>query len=254
MPLIDPTLIPSRVLSLKHVDELNALYDRLEMRKVEKIVIPEKPSGFRPSNLVRVYCQSHLRRCLVLARSAYGLFFIENGLVSLMAVRAIYETVAVFCAFEQQFLQLAKTGTIQAIHDFPQNKAYATRSKKMIEKHGAQVTATNIQTDVAKLKPVRTKVEEEYDFLSEHTHPAGFGTILYFAEKLKTEDTYVFHDGGPEPEADLQWIMVGIKLLEGFEKALDRAARFVPMDLNGARAVGAAASGIASRVRGTVVT
>ncbi len=85
MPLIDPTLIPARVLSRKHVDELNALYDRLEARKVEKIVVPEKPSGFRPSNLACVYCQSHLRRCLVLARSAYGLFFIENGLDFIMA-------------------------------------------------------------------------------------------------------------------------------------------------------------------------
>lgn len=228
MPLIDPTLIPARVLSRKHVNELNALYDRLEARKVEKIVVPEKPSGFRPSNLVRVFCQSHLRRCLVLARSAYGLFFIENSLVSLIAIRAIYETVAVFCAFERQFLQLVKAGTIQEVHDFAQNKAYATRSKKMIEKHGAQVTATNIQTDVAKLKPIRRKVEEEYDFLSEHIHAASFGTILYFAEKLKTEDAYVFHDGGPEPEADLQWILVGIKLLEGFEKALDRVEAALP--------------------------
>ena len=98
----------------------------------------------------------------------------------------------------------------------------------MIEKHGAQVTATNIQTDVAKLKPIRRKVEEEYDFLSEHTHAASFGTILYFAEKLKIEGAYVFHDGGPEPEADLQWILVGIKLLEGFVKALDRVEAALP--------------------------
>jgi hypothetical protein len=228
MPLIDPALIPARVLSRKRVDELNALYDRLEARRVDKIIVPESPSGFRPSNLVRVYSQSHLRRCLVLARSAYGLFFIENGLVSLMAVRAIYETVAVFCAFERQFLRLVKTGTTKEIFEFAQNKAHATRSKKMIDKHGAQVTATNIQTDVAKLKPFRSKVEEEYDFLSDHTHPAGFGTILYFAEKEKAEDAYVFSDGGPDPAADLQWIMVSIKLLEGFEKALDRVEAVLP--------------------------
>ena len=91
-----------------------------------------------------------------------------------------------------------------------------------------QTTATNIQTDVAKLKPIRAKVEEEYDFLSEHTHPAGFGTVLYFAERQKTEDAYIFDDGGPDPEADLQWIMVGIKLLEGFEEALKRIEAALP--------------------------
>jgi hypothetical protein len=228
MALIDPTLVLPKVLSRRWIDKLNALYDRLEARKVAKIAVPEAPSGFRASNLVRVYCQSHLRRCLVLARSAYGLFFLENGLVSLICVRGIYETVAVFSAFEQQFLQLTKTGTIQQIHDFAQNKAYATRSKKMIARHGPQVTATNIQTDIKKLEPVRAKVEEEYDFLSEHTHPAGFGTILYFAEKLKDEDVYVFNDGGPDPEADLQWILIGIKLLEEFEKAYDRVEGALP--------------------------
>jgi hypothetical protein len=228
MPLIDPKLIPARVLSRGSLDKLNALYDRLEARKVDKIVIPEKPSGFRPSNLIRVYCQSHLRRCLVLARSGYGLFFIENGLVSLMCVRAIYETVAVFTSFERQFLQLVKSGSIQEIHDFAQSKAYATRNKKMIALHGAQVTAVNILTDIKKLASVRSKVEEEYDFISDHVHPAGFGTVLYFGDKLKDEDAYEFHDGGPDPEADLQWILISIKLLEEFEKALDRVEAALP--------------------------
>jgi hypothetical protein len=56
--------------------------------------MPEPGSGFRASNVIRTYCQAHLRHCLVLAESAYDLFFTENGLVSLMCVRAIYETVA----------------------------------------------------------------------------------------------------------------------------------------------------------------
>jgi hypothetical protein len=222
MPLIDPKLIPAEVLRRTNVDRLNALYDRLEARKVDKIVIPEPPSGFRPSNLIRVYCQAHLRRCLVLARSGYGLFFLEDGLVSLMCARAIYESVAVFSAFERQFLPLLETGTIPEILEFALNKAHATRTKKMIEQHGEQVKAVNIVTDIAKLAKDRPKIEEEYDFLSDHVHPAGFGTMLYFAEKSKTEDAYVFSDGGPDPAADLKWVLVSIRMLEEFEKSLDR--------------------------------
>ena len=228
MHLIDPALIPAKILSRKSIDDLNTLYDRLEARKVDKIIVPEKPSGFRPSNLVRIYCQAHLRRCLVLARSAYGLFFLENGLVSLMAVRAIYETVAVFCSFERQFLRLAAKGTLQEIYDFAQNKAYATRHQKMIDKHGEQVRATNIETDIAKLKSVRPKIKEEYSFLSDHTHAAGFGTVLYFGERLDGKDATIFHDAGPDPEADLQWILIGIKLFEEFEKAYDRIEAALP--------------------------
>ncbi len=228
MPLINAALIPGDVFPRKAIDDLNALYDRLEARKVEKIVLPESASGFLTSNLIRVYCQANLRRCLVLARSSYGLFFIENGLVSLMAARAIYETVAVYLEFERQFAAIVKTGTLQEIMEFAQKKAFATRSEKMISKHGEHLKARNIQTDIQKLTSVRTKAEEEWSFLSEHTHPAGFGTLLYFAEKLKDEDAYIFQDGGPDPHADLQWVLVSIKLLEEFEKALDRIEVALP--------------------------
>lgn len=228
MPLIDASLVPREVFPRKAIDDLNALYDRVEARKVEKIVLPESQSGFRTSNLIRVYCQANLRRCLVLASSSYGLFFIENGLVSLMAARAIYETVAVFLEFERQLAAIVKTGTLQEIMKFVQKKAFATRSAKMIAKHGEHLKARNIQTDIQKLTSVRKKAEEEWSFLSEHTHPAGFGTLLYFAEKLKDEDAYIFQDGGPDPHADLQWILVSIKLLEEFEKALDRIEAALP--------------------------
>ena len=109
MALIDPTLVLPKVLSRRWINKLNALYDRLEARKVAKIAVPRgavRIPGEQPC--AEFYCQSHLRRCLVLARSAYGLFFLENGLVSLICVRGIYETVAVFSAFEQQFLQLTR--------------------------------------------------------------------------------------------------------------------------------------------------
>ena len=228
MHFIDPALIPPKVLTRKSIDDLNALYKRLEARRVSKITIPEPPSGFRPSNLVRIYSQSHLRRCLVLARSAYGLFFLENSLVSLISVRAIYETVAVYCSFERQFLRLLANGTLQEIYDFAQNKAHATRHKKMIDQHGVQVRATNVETEITKLKSVRGKIEEEYSFLSDHTHPAGFGTVLYFAGRLAGEDAAIFHDAGPEPDADLQWVLIGIKLLEEFEKSYDRVEAALP--------------------------
>jgi hypothetical protein len=55
MPLIDAALIPGDVFPRKAIDDLNALYDRLEARKIDKIVLPESPSGFRTSNLIRVY-------------------------------------------------------------------------------------------------------------------------------------------------------------------------------------------------------
>jgi len=70
----------------------------------------------------------------------------------------------------------------------------------------------------------------EYDFLSEHTHPNSLGAVLYFAN-LKSEyasDTAIFSDGGPDPRADLQWILVTADLLQYFEQALERIEAELP--------------------------
>jgi hypothetical protein len=85
----------------------------------------------------------------------------------------------------------------------------------------------------------------EYDLLSEHTHPNSFGGILYFAD-LKTEhasDTAIFPDGGTDPRADLQWIMVAADLLRYFEQALER----IEAELPGLSAKGATVANKANR-------
>jgi hypothetical protein len=141
--MIEPDLIPARVLSRKSIADLNDLLARLTALKVERIAIMEA-NGFRASGLVKVFNQALLRRCLVLAESAYGLFFLQKGLVSIRTVRSIYETVAAYLAFEKDFADIVNTGTLKDIFEFTKKKTYATRIRKLIQEHGAQVTATNI--------------------------------------------------------------------------------------------------------------
>jgi hypothetical protein len=228
--MFDPSLIPAEIWPPARVAQINEMLTRLEARRVDRIVVPESGSGFRASNVIRTYCQSHLRRCLVLIRSAYDLFFLENGLVSLMCVRAIYETVANFLDYERKLQRLIAAGDIQAVYDFAKFKTHATKVEHLIEEHGEQIKATNILTHVEKMAKLRNNIMEEYNFLSEHTHPNSFGAVLFFAD-LKTEygsDTVLFNDGGPDPRADLQWILVGADLLRYFEQALERIEAKLP--------------------------
>ena len=95
---IDQTLIPAEICSRSGIKHLNEMLARLAARKTDQIVLPEPDSGFGVSNQIRAYCQAFVRRSLCLFESAYGLFFTENGLVSLMCVRAIYEGLrGLFC-------------------------------------------------------------------------------------------------------------------------------------------------------------
>jgi hypothetical protein len=225
--MIDAALIPGRVLSRKSIADLNDLLARLTARKIDRIPVME-PNGFRASGLVKVFNQAHLRRNLVLAESAYGLFFLQKGLVSMMAVRSIYETVAAYLAFENEFTHIMETGSLEEIFNFIKNRTHSTRIPKLISEHGAKVKATNILTHIAKLEKLRPTAVEEYDFLSDHTHPNGMGTVIYFRVEEEPGEVIVFSDSGPDPEADLQWILVGIKLLEHFEAALDRVEALLP--------------------------
>ena len=63
------------------------MIERLTARKVDRIKLSERGSQFRLSNMIRCYCQAHLRRLLLLTESAVAEFFTENGLVSLACVR-----------------------------------------------------------------------------------------------------------------------------------------------------------------------
>ncbi len=132
---------------------------------------------------------------------------------------------------------LIVTGDMQAIFDFVKERTHWTRVEHLIAEHGERVKATNILTLVEKMEALRPKIMEEYDFLSEHTHPNSFGGVLYFAD-LKTEhekDTVVFSDGGPDPRADLQWITIAAQLLKHFEQAFERIdAQLPPLSAKGA--------------------
>jgi hypothetical protein len=52
--------------------EVNALIDRLRARLVERIDLPEPPTGTRLFNLIRAYLQAHLRRALTFLDGGYA--------------------------------------------------------------------------------------------------------------------------------------------------------------------------------------
>jgi hypothetical protein len=227
--MIDPDLIPRDICSRDGVRELNDVLARLIARKIDRLALMEPESLFRLSNYIRAYCQAHIRRCLSLAESAYVLFFDENGLVSLLCARAIYETVASFCHFEGQLQAIIKKGDLADIFEFTKAKAHATRIPFLLEKHGSAVQATNILTQIDKLNALRPKAREEYDFLSDVTHPNSMGGYHFFASNPdKDDDVVTFSDGGPDPRADLQWILAACSLLTHFEAALNRIDAELP--------------------------
>src|SRR6516165_148646 len=126
--LFDPASVPADVLSQDGVTEVNTLIEKLRSRLVDRVQMQEPSSGFRVSNMARVYSQAHLRRCLQLIEAAHDLVYTGRGLAALTLVRSLYETVANYVAVSQQLVELIEANApLQEIHNFIHTRAYATR-------------------------------------------------------------------------------------------------------------------------------
>ncbi len=227
--LIDFPLVPPGVATRKQIENLNTAFERLTTRLVPQITIPEPGSGFRASNLIRVYLQSHLRRMLQLTEAALTEFFDGRGVVAILCARGLYESLATITDFEKELKVLLAAGDVQAVFQFTKEKAHATRKKDWIEKIGnPNLTAKNVVTMVGKLTNVRANVPDEYDFLSEIAHPNGVGAVGFFASMSNPEDVAYFSDSGPDPKADLQWVIIAAYFLTHFEAVMDRIEAELP--------------------------
>jgi hypothetical protein len=229
--------VPADAGSPAEVGEANAIVEKLRERLVDRVEFPEPVSLFRVSNEARVYSLCHLRRCLQLIDAAHDLVYAGRGLAALMMVRGLYETVANYVAVSKQLVDLIEaTAPLKEIHDFIHNRIHDARSKRLIKIVGTDaVKPTNILTQVQKMNRLRGTFEEEYEALSESTHPNAFGATLYFFEPEAfrhfidgSGDVHVFAARGYDPNEDLKWVLVGAHILTYFADAMDRLEAVLP--------------------------
>jgi hypothetical protein len=116
-PLFDRAPVPVDALSRDAVRGVNALIERLRSHLVDRVEMQEADSGFRVSNMARVYSQAHLRRCLQLIEAAHDLVYAGRGLAAITLVRNLYETEANYDAVSQQLVDL-----IEAEAPLPRSK------------------------------------------------------------------------------------------------------------------------------------
>lgn len=227
--LFDPSTVPAHVVSAAGVRHVNDIIRRLRGRLLDRIEVQEPEGRFRVSNLIRVYNQAHLRRSLMFIATAHHHVYSGCGLVALTAVRCIFETVANFLDFENKLQVLLSEGDLQEIHDFVKARTFATRREDLVRMAGTpDVQATNILTQIEKMKSIRSSAREDYDHLCEHTHPNAFGGVLYFAEHDRSADVVTFSDRGPAPDDDLKWTLVAGHTLGYLDDATNRIETALP--------------------------
>ena len=162
--------------------EVNALIDRLRSRLVQRIDLPEPPTGVRLFNMIRAYLQAHVRRALMFLDGGYAEFLAGRPLMTEMAARAMYESVANLCDFADKLKPLCEAGNLEAIDQLATKSAFVTRISSFLEKYGKDLQSTSILTQVQKMAKRFPSFVEAYDHLSDVAHPNGLGAIVYFAD------------------------------------------------------------------------
>ena len=155
---------------------------RLRSRLVDRIDLPEPPTGARLFNMIRAYLQAHLRRALTFLDGGYAELLAGRPLITEMATRAIYESVANLCDFADKLKPLCDAGNMEAIDELATKSAFVTRIPSFLDKYGKHLQSTNVVTQVKNMGKRFPDFVEAYDHLSDVVHPNGLGAIVYFAE------------------------------------------------------------------------
>jgi hypothetical protein len=189
MPLFDILRFPNIQIPSNLVKEANDGFDRLCASLVDKIYSNVLPDLLFKSQ-TRVFFQAHTRRALMLIEGGYDACLSGRNLVAYACARGVYETVVCVADFCDKLQEHLTVGDFKKTVSFIHCRTFAGRSNDFIESNdGFDYKATNVLTQMQRFSKQLPGVLDDYEFLSELTHPNGLGAVLYFSEEEDIDDS-----------------------------------------------------------------
>jgi hypothetical protein len=214
MSLFDVSKLPDSNITRALIVEVNSGIDKLRARLVDKIdqscVIP----NVLVRSMVQAFFQGHIRRALMFGHDAY---LAGRGLVAYTCARAIYETFACVMDFCDKLTDHLADRDFEKTAAFIHARQFAARTKGFVRKEIIVTevidnTAVNILTQIDRLSKDFPGFREDYDDLSERTHPNGRGALDYFWES--GDDIIKFSNGTDQDQVIRSLIKAGYLLAQ----------------------------------------
>jgi hypothetical protein len=204
------------------IQVFNATLGRLRERRLTEIAI----SGpFLKSKLawkIATYQQPVLYRVVMLASGCAANWNGRNLLCAYLAARALFETVAVFWAFEVDLQKLIEKEDLDGIDALITNRTFATRDAELVQSYPA-TKAIDILTFIDKLEKEGglSRARQHYDSLSERCHPNSFGQHHFFSVRDRTTNVEHYSDL-TDLEKHFDFIFADAMLIEFVERHMNR--------------------------------
>jgi hypothetical protein len=115
-------------------------------------------------------------------------------------------------------MPLLESADHNAVHEFIEPRAFATRIPSFIQDFGETLTARNILTQIDKMNKKYIGFRTAYDHLSDFVHPNGLGAVVHFVSIENGIAT--FHDSGKNPNWALSDLIASGLLLGYMEVSI----------------------------------
>ena len=170
----------------KSINLINKVISDLNELRRKDILIDQENLNKYSKTLINMYLQINLRRFIELLESISLNAQYKLKLPTILSTRALLETVALFCAFKNEFekINLKNHKQVQKLIDVYIRK---TRNPEYLDiftlEDQALYKSTNIQTLIEKkLVKIIPEAMQDYEYLSNKSHPnfEGFFNLYAF--------------------------------------------------------------------------
>ena len=200
--------------------------DRLARRRLAKIEVDGHLLKSKLAWKAATFGEALLYRVVALADGCAQNWNSGNVLCSILAVRALVETIALIVDVNQRLEAEVASEDLAAINKTLNSATFASRLEDWLNEFGSD-KATSVLTHINKLDKLVPGVRRHYDLLSEIAHPNYLGHSALFSAHDKSTfiTTYSAHQS--QSKGMFEHVVPALMLVELFEMYLEKWSRTV---------------------------
>jgi hypothetical protein len=178
------------------VEGFNACLERLSNRRKSEVIVCGSLTESKTAWKCAVLQQSLLYRVTLLARGCADAWNGDNIVCSMLAARALLETIVLCNFIRDEAERFVAAGDIEAIETLANEQLFSTKDEGVIA-GGFGHKAKSVLTYIDKFEKKIPGIREHYEFISEWCHPNGSGHLFTYGEINKQNGTVRFSEATP---------------------------------------------------------
>jgi hypothetical protein len=185
------------------------------------VVVKDQFAASKLAWKTAVLQQVLLYRCVALGSGCAKMWNFGNVLCSVLAARALLETIALTLGFEANLHKRIAERDFGKIDELVTQHTFSTRSKSMLADL-PELEAKNVLNYIDRLEKTMPGIRHHYEILSEWCHPNSIGHYFTFASLDRTTGTVSFSNQKLQGKDLLNAILAVYVMLGLFESSMER--------------------------------